>query len=177
MAEASKAININYRDTVSCFNWCLNIWDLQERMDNQKLLYPALSKLQCCCSHPLMLYKTCCLHNIAQPICMWREVPSPATLLWGVGTVRNQSLYWNNSCFYLCNGCRMTVHILARWSCHKSLISVQSMGPCCRVVFRTSVARQKQDTSFYQALHTFTIIQDSLKWSVLTCKSFNAKVC
>lgn len=147
MAEASKAININYRDTVYCFYWCLNIWDRQEKMDNQKLLYLALLKFQCCCSHPLKLYKTCCIHNIAQPICVQREVLSPATLLWRVGTVRNQSLYWNNSCFYLCNGCRMTVHILAHWSCHKSSILVHSRRPCCWVVFRTSVAKQRQDTS------------------------------
>lgn len=41
----------------------------------------------------------------------------------------------NNSCFYLCNGCRMTVHILAGWSCHKSLILCVSMGLHCQVVF------------------------------------------
>lgn len=87
--------------------------------------------------------KSCCLHNIAQPICMWREVLSPATLLWQVRTVRNQSLGRNNSCFYLCNGCRMTVHILDRWSCHKSLIWRHTVN-----WFWTCEARQRQDVLF-----------------------------
>lgn len=123
MAGASKAISVDYIDTVSCFQWCLNIWGYKEEwtLDIR------------CCSHRLALDKTCCLHDIVQPT--RREAPSPATLLWGAGTVRNQSLRRNNSCFYLCNGCRTTVHILARWSCHKSLILGLSVGPRCQVVF------------------------------------------
>lgn len=51
------------------------------------------------------------------------------------GTVKRDRLCQNNSCFYLCNGRRTTVHILAGWSCHKSLILGLSTGPRCQVAF------------------------------------------
>lgn len=129
MAGASKAININYIDTVSCFHWCLNIRGLRGTLDIRESLHPALLK-----SCPVLQPLARSVQNLLPP--QYRSANLYVTLLpWGASTVRNQSLGWNNSCFYLCNGCRMTVHILARWSCHKSLIWGLSVGPRCQVVF------------------------------------------
>lgn len=126
-----KAISIK---RITSFHICLRYLSLsilgpeEEWLHRKVLLYWNCNQW---CSH--LLRKPCC--PTAAAYLYVTGVPSPATVLCGAATVRNHSLCRNNSCLYLCNGCRMTVHILARWSCHKSLILGLSVGPCCQVAF------------------------------------------